>query len=178
MTPKFEILGQTFAHFNGFEGSFLTILGVKKVVFWTFSKIFWSCLRSVRALFSTLKGLLLVVFPAPKVDKWPQKLNFSVKNLLILTLWGVIFDHFGFKKSFFGYFRFFENFKVKCLYSLLPMTETDALLWGPAEALHQEKSVGFWLISKFYPPLRKPISGRFISSIDRWMDSVFTSEHF
>ena len=53
----------------------------------------------------------------------------------------VIFDHFGFKNSFSGDFRFFENFKVKYLYSLLPIT--DALLWGPAEALHQEKSVGF-----------------------------------
>ena len=69
MTPKIEIFGQNFAHFGGFEGSFLTILGVKKVVFWTFSKLFWSCLGSVWALFLTLKGLLLGVFSAPKVDK-------------------------------------------------------------------------------------------------------------
>ena len=44
MTPKIEILGQKFAHFGRFEGSFLTILGVKKVDFWTFSKLFWTCL--------------------------------------------------------------------------------------------------------------------------------------
>ena len=68
MTPKIEIFGQNWAHFGGFEGSFLTILGVKKVVFWTFSKLFWSCLVSVWALFSVLKGLLLGVFSAPKVD--------------------------------------------------------------------------------------------------------------
>ena len=55
MTLKTEILGQNFAHFGRFEGSFLTILGVKKVVFWTFSKLFWSCLGSVWALFSVLK---------------------------------------------------------------------------------------------------------------------------
>ena len=47
MTPKIEIFGQNWAHFGGFEGSFLTILGVKKVVFLTFSKLFWSCLRTV-----------------------------------------------------------------------------------------------------------------------------------
>ena len=58
MTPKIEILGQKFAHFGRFEGSFLTILGVKKVDFSTFSKLFWSCLGSVWALFLTLKGPL------------------------------------------------------------------------------------------------------------------------
>ena len=47
----------------------LAILGVEKVVFWTFSKLFWSCLGSVWALFSTLKGPLLGVFSALKVDK-------------------------------------------------------------------------------------------------------------
>ena len=69
MTPKIEIFGQKFAHFGRFEGSFLTILGVEKVVFWTFSKLFWSCLGSVRALFLALKGLLLGLFSARKVDK-------------------------------------------------------------------------------------------------------------
>ena len=62
MTPKIKILGQNFAHFGSFEGSFLTLFGVEKVIFWTFSKLFWSCLGSVWALFSTLKGPLLVVF--------------------------------------------------------------------------------------------------------------------
>ena len=40
----------------------MTLFGVEKVIFWTFSKLFWSCLGSVWALFSTLKGPLLVVF--------------------------------------------------------------------------------------------------------------------
>ena len=39
MTSKIEILCQNFAHFGGIEGSFLTILGVKKVVFWTFKVV-------------------------------------------------------------------------------------------------------------------------------------------
>ena len=69
MTLKTEILGQNFAHFGRFEGSFLTILGVKKVVFWTFSKLFWTCLGSVWALFSASKSLLLFVFSGLKVDK-------------------------------------------------------------------------------------------------------------
>ena len=50
--------------------SFWTILVVEKVVFSTFSKLFWSCLGSVWALFSTLKkGLLFGEFSARKVDK-------------------------------------------------------------------------------------------------------------
>ena len=62
MIPKSEILGQKFAHFGRFEASFLTIFGVKKVVFWTFSKLFWTCLGSVWALFLYLKGPLLGAF--------------------------------------------------------------------------------------------------------------------
>ena len=62
MTLKTEILGQNFAHFGRFEGSFLTILGVKKVDFATFSKLFWTCLGYVWALFLASKGLLLCVF--------------------------------------------------------------------------------------------------------------------
>ena len=68
MTPTIEIFGQKLAHFGGFDGSFLTILGVKKVVFWTFGKLFWSCSGFVRALFLDLKGPLLGVFSARKVD--------------------------------------------------------------------------------------------------------------
>ena len=45
------------------------ILGLEKVVFWTFSKLFWSCLGSVWALFLDLKDKLLGDFSAPKVHK-------------------------------------------------------------------------------------------------------------
>ena len=69
MTQIIKIFDQKFAHFDRFEGSFLAILGFKKVDFWTFSKLFWSCLRGAWALFFTLKGLLLGVFSALKVDK-------------------------------------------------------------------------------------------------------------
>ena len=69
MTPKIEIFDEKLAYFGSFEGSFLTILGVEKVIFWTFSKLFWSCLRSVWALFLDLEGPLLGVFSARKVDK-------------------------------------------------------------------------------------------------------------
>ena len=69
MTPTIEIIIKHLAHFGGFDGSFLTILGVKKVVFWPFSKLFWSCLGIVWALFLNLKGLLLIAFLARKVEK-------------------------------------------------------------------------------------------------------------
>ena len=99
MTSKIEIFDQNIAHFGSFEGSFLTILGVEKVIFWTFSKLFWSCLGCVWALFSALKGLLLGVFWASKVDKWAWKLRFCVKILLILAdLRGHFWPFWGVKK--------------------------------------------------------------------------------
>ena len=52
MTPESEIYGQKYAHFGGFKGSFWTILRVKKVVLWNFSKLFRSCLVTFKALFS------------------------------------------------------------------------------------------------------------------------------
>ena len=53
MTQKIEILDQNFAHFGGFEGLFLAIFGVKKVIFWTFSMFFSNRLRIVKAIFLT-----------------------------------------------------------------------------------------------------------------------------
>ena len=44
MTTKIKIFIQNLTNFGGFEGSYLTILGVEKIVFSTFSKLFWSCL--------------------------------------------------------------------------------------------------------------------------------------
>ena len=66
MDPKNDTFGQV-------DTRDLAILGVEKVAFWTLTKLFWSCLGSVWALFLTLKGLLLVVFPAPKDDKGHRK---------------------------------------------------------------------------------------------------------
>ena len=52
MTRKIKIFGEIFAHFGGFEGLFLTFLGVQKGIFWTFSKLFGSCLGTFKELFS------------------------------------------------------------------------------------------------------------------------------
>ena len=71
MTLKTEILGPNFAHFGRFEGSFLTILGVKKVDFSTFSKLFWTCLGSVWALFLVLKcQVLYFLLPVTESLLW------------------------------------------------------------------------------------------------------------
>jgi len=64
MTPKIENCGQKIADFDRSEGSFLTIFEVKKVVFWTFSALFQSCLGCVWASFLVLKGQLFDVFSA------------------------------------------------------------------------------------------------------------------
>ena len=50
ITTSNEIFCQKFAHFGGFDGSFLTILVVKKFVFWAFSKLFRKFLSIVFGL--------------------------------------------------------------------------------------------------------------------------------
>ena len=61
MDPKIDTFGQVDIR--------VFILGIENIVFWTFSNLFWSCLGSVRELFSTLKGLLSGVFSARNIDK-------------------------------------------------------------------------------------------------------------
>ena len=65
MTPKIKIFSRNLAidmvifdHFGG-----------QKAVFWTSTKLLWSCSSSVRALFLELKCPFLVVFSARKVAK-------------------------------------------------------------------------------------------------------------
>ena len=77
MTPKIEIFGQKYAHFGGFEGSFWTILRVKKVVFLKFSKLFWSCLESVQALFSDTYTLC---FPQQTFSFGVLRMPYTTKN--------------------------------------------------------------------------------------------------
>ena len=70
MDPKIDTFGQVdtrdlairrrLVEFLVFHSAF--ILGVKKVVFLTFSKLFWSCLGSVWASVLVLKGKLVDVF--------------------------------------------------------------------------------------------------------------------
>ena len=94
MVQKIDIFSQSwhscFDHF-----------GVKKHVFWTFQKLFRSCSGSVQALLSDLKGPLLGVFSARKVDKWPLKSKFLVK---FCPLRGSILGYFGVKKHGFRTF--------------------------------------------------------------------------
>ena len=108
MDPKIG----TFGHIDTRD---LAILGVKKIVFWTFSKFLKSCFSSVWVLILTIKDLLFPVFWAPMDDKWPRKLRFSVKILLILAdltghFWPFLWVK---KKSFSGLFKI-ELFR-KCL---------------------------------------------------------------
>ena len=93
-TQKLNLLAQI----GGFQGSFWIISVLK-----AFSGLFQSCLGSVWAVFSAIKGLLLVVFSGAKVDKLPRKYKFSVRNLLVLA----VFDHFSAQKS-----RFLDFFKA------------------------------------------------------------------
>ena len=62
MNPKIVILSQNMTHFWHLRGSFLTIFGGQQSRFWTFSKLFWSCLVSVWALFLILNGNFQVYF--------------------------------------------------------------------------------------------------------------------
>ena len=69
----------------------MTFLGVKKVVFWTFSMFVMSCTEVLYSLFLALICSLLCEFVARKVDISPLKLKFRFKNLLILAVFGGYF---------------------------------------------------------------------------------------
>ena len=68
----------------------------------------------------------------------PKNRNYLSKICSFGRFVWVIFDNFAAKNSFSGNFRIFEKLKVNYLYTLLSTTEI--LLWGAADALHQEKS--------------------------------------
>ena len=81
-------------------------LGVEKVVFWTFSKFFWTCLGSVWVLLLALIALLWVYIQLQKEINNPKNRNCWSNILLILA---VLRGHFrpfwGSKKSFSGLFQ-------------------------------------------------------------------------
>ena len=96
----------------------MVILGVVKVVFWTFSKFFLDLfLGSVWTLLSTLLlGLLFVVFSAPKVDKGPQKLKLSGKNYAHSSCFdGSFLTILGPTKSICGIFKVVLELFDKCI---------------------------------------------------------------
>ena len=100
MDPKIDLFCQSchpcFDHF-----------GLKKVNFWTFSKLFESCSGVVRALFLDLKGPLLGVFQLKRFINDLEKRNFWSNFCRFWSFQGVIFDHFWDKKS-----DFWDFFKV------------------------------------------------------------------
>ena len=98
--------------FDHFETSILTILGFEKVIFWTFSKLFWSCFGRIKALFLDIEGPLLGVFLAPEFEKRLRISSFFVK---ILLFWDLIFHHFWCQKSFSLFFKDFLELFRKCL---------------------------------------------------------------
>ena len=93
VTTKIEIFWWNFGNFFKIGTRDLTILGAKKVVFLTFWKLVLSYSEVVWALFSALKGPILVMFLARKVDIWPLKSKFMVKiwpsESVILTILGL-----------------------------------------------------------------------------------------
>ena len=87
--------------------------GSKKVVFWTFWKLFWSCSGIVRALFSDLENPHLGVFTARKVEKTTSKIKFFCQNLaserVILGLF------WGQKVTFLDFSKVVQELFRKCL---------------------------------------------------------------
>ena len=84
------------------------------------------------------------VFSAPKVDKWPQKSKFLVKNW---PIYGISEGHFwpfwGLKSSFLEFSKVVLELFRKCLGIVFGLkgpifgySKSESLLWGPAEALY------------------------------------------
>ena len=71
---------QKFAHFGGFDGSFLTFLRVKKVLIWSFSELF----RKFWSMFLFIKDLILSEYPAWKFEQWPRKSKKNHGEILML----------------------------------------------------------------------------------------------
>ena len=145
MNPKIEIFSQNTTLFWPIWGFIFGHFGVEKVVFWTFSNLFWSCLVSVWALFSASNGLLLGVYWAPKVDQ----MRFWSNICSFWPIWWVIFGNLkSIEKTDFVYKNlnpFIQNPQSNPLTTelgrrwiiiwlttsnyLIPIT--FALLWGP-----------------------------------------------
>ena len=108
---KICIFGRNFNYFWHLRRWFLTIFGVKRVIFGTFSKLFWRCSGYVRALFLDLKCPVFAFFSAQKVGIWPPKSTLWVK---IWPSERVSFDHFlGQKRHFWDFFKVaLELFRV------------------------------------------------------------------
>ena len=99
MDPKIDTLSQV-------DTRVLAIVGVSKL-FLIFFEVIGYCFRP--------KGLLLCVFTALKVDKWPQNRDFRSKFCPLWPFLGVIFDHAGGQKS--RFWTFSKLFK-SCLESV------------------------------------------------------------
>ena len=100
---KIWIYSRNFNYLWQLRSWFLTIFGVKKVIFRTFSKLFWRYSWCVRTLFLDLKCPVLAFFSARKVGMWPSK------SALWVKIWRserVIFDHFlGKKRDLWDFFK-------------------------------------------------------------------------
>ena len=75
MTSKIQFVGQILALWEPYLDDFQ----VRKVVFWTFSKVRLELLRSCFGIISASKSSHWSIFLARKVDLWPLKSKFYVK---------------------------------------------------------------------------------------------------
>ena len=112
----------------------LTIFRVKKLIFWTFSKLVWSCSEVVWVSFWALKAQLSAVYLALKV-------KVTLLDVLVFTekYWESFLDTKqrgstqGLLELFFGLFESCFGDAHKLILSHFP------LLWGPAVALNEKK---------------------------------------
>ena len=102
-------------------------MGVKKIVFLTFSKLFWYSLGNLWTLFLDLKCLFFGVFSARKVDRCPQKWDFMSK----FGPWLVIFEHFGgFRHADFIECCWWDHFDVANISNSI-VAHVDRSKWEP-----------------------------------------------
>ena len=92
--PKKNIFEKNFCSFWRFCESFLTILGVKKVVFWNISELFLSFLGNVMAFSLALKGHFWVYFHLDRSINDSECQDCISKICSFLPIWRFIFGHY------------------------------------------------------------------------------------
>ena len=151
------LLSKLYVRYRPYERVILTIFMPKKVVFWTFWKLFWRCHEFVWGLFLALKYQLVGVFSPGKVNSWARKIIFLGR---ISNLWEDHFHDFLAQKiKFWSFWKLFSSCSEVCGYFFWP------------------QKAHFWLFFKFERFIINPGKSIFLRNFWHFEGVVFANFH-